>query len=625
MRSLYIVLYGILLVPVLAACSSGDTFSTSEPGAPIYRAGGIAVAPASADALAECLGINTDVLAPDQSIRYLQKDKFQRLPLTELGPGTPDEDNNLTVAQGFDFEAIAELEVLSDDEALSKMSGCLKDTNLLPEGDTSSVGHSRFEAVSKDGEVVADVSIDTQVSYLMTTPEGEPLVGPGAEVKVVFDPDGTVTQLIYANRILKKVGEVPVLPASEAAQLAASQYLDTDAGLITLQDGCATSLQPQSGELQTLCLESELVYYAPPLDLNVEMIVPHYLFEGTLTIKTDEKEEDVQVRKLLLPAVQDAPQLELSVSSAGSSVSAQVTVEGGTAPYSYEWSSSSTALEEVNANSISYTVASREATTEETLSVIVTDANGLIAWTTQSVSVTAEASVSTQSLGRVDAGISWIGLSQGLPRAAANARGLRRVLTRNQIPVQFDNGEEAAQSNDFVDPLLGGQDSTVVDDVDLSFYTGHASGNGFTFTSNQQSQFLFYDEVRWGNRDLEWLLIAACGPLQDSSVGLAWWERWGSAFDGLHMLLAYSTVTFDNDLEGRLFARSLLNERLKVRQAWVQTATMVQSQEEIYAIMGVWGENGSTNYDDHFWDQGTVGPDVPADAVEGYWRLSGPA
>lgn len=620
MRSISILLYGAVLMLVLAACSRGETFSPSEPGAAIYRSGGIAVSPALADELAKCLGINAPVLAPDQSVRYLQADKFQRLPLTELGPGAPDEDGNLTVAQGFNFEEIAALKVLSDDEALSKMDSCLKETNLLPDGDTPRVGHSRFEAVSKAGESIADVSIDTQVSYLMTTPEGEPLVGPGAEVKVVFDPDGTVTQLVYANRILEKTGEVPVLPAAEAAQLAAAQVLKTDADLITLQDGCAASLQPQSGKLQTLCLESELVYYAPPLDLSVETIVPHYLFEGSLTIG----EEDVQVRKLLLPAVQNAPELELSVTSAGSAVTAQVTVTGGTAPYSYEWSSSSTPLDE-NASSISYTVASREPTTEETLSVIVTDANGLIVWATESVNVTSQARVSPQSLGQVDAGISWIGLSQGLPRAAANARGFRRELQRAQIPVQFDNGEEAAQSNDFIDPSKGGQDSTVVDDVDISFYTGHASGNGFSFTSNQESQFLFYDEVRWGNRDLEWLLIAACGPLQDSSVGLSWWERWGGAFDGLHMLLAYSTVTFDNDLEGRLFARSLLGEELKVRQAWVQTATLVQSQEETYAIMGVWGANGSTNYDDYFWERGTVGPDVPADQVEGYWRLSGPA
>lgn len=621
MRALTLIFYGALLMLALSACSSGETFAPSEPGAAIYRSGGIAVAPAAADALAECLGINTSVLAPDQSIRFLQADKFQRLPLTELGPGTPDEDNNLTVAQGFDFGAIGALEVLSDDEALSKMDGCLKETNLLPDGDAPRVGHSRFEAVSKEGETLADVSIDTQISYRMTTPDGEPLVGPGAEVKVVFGPDGTVTQLVYANRILEKVGEVPVLPTAEAAQLAAAHYLDTDVGLITLQDGCTAPLRAQSGNLQTLCLESELVYYAPPLDLNVETIVPHYLFEGSLTIG----DEDVQVRKLLLPAVQDAPQLELSVTSAGSTVSAQVTVQGGTAPYSYEWSSSSTTLEETNASSISYAVASREAISEETLSVIVTDANGLIVWATESVSVNAELRLSPQSLGRVDAGISWIGLSQGLPRAAANARGFRTVLNRSQIPVQFDNGEEAAQSNDFIDPSNGGQDSNVVDDVDLSFYTGHASGNGFSFTSNEKSQFLFYDEVRWGNRDLEWLLIAACGPLQDSSVGLTWWERWGGAFDGLHMLLAYSTITFDNDLEGRLFARSLVNEGLKVRQAWVQTATTVQSQEEIYAIMGVWGPDGSTNYDDHFWDRGTVGPDIPADAVEGYWRLSGPS
>ncbi|MEZ4629987.1 MAG: DUF6345 domain-containing protein [Deinococcales bacterium] len=53
------------------------------------------------------------------------------------------------------------------------------------------------------------------------------------------------------------------------------------------------------------------------------------------------------------------------------------------------------------------------------------------------------------------------------------------------------------------------------------------------------------------------------------------------------------------------------------------TATDTQSSEEIYALMGVWGEAGLTNYNDHFWDRGELGPDISKDAIQGFWRLTG--
>jgi len=48
--------------------------------------------------------------------------------------------------------------------------------------------------------------------------------------------------------------------------------------------------------------------------------------------------------------------------------------------------------------------------------------------------------------------------------------------------------------------------------------------------------------------------VAACGSLEDdviSTGGADVFDRWDSAFDGLHLLLGYGSVTNDNEEEGK--------------------------------------------------------------------------
>ncbi len=37
--------------------------------------------------------------------------------------------------------------------------------------------------------------------------------------------------------------------------------------------------------------------------------------------------------------------------------------------------------------------------------------------------------------------------------------------------------------------------------------------------------------------------------------------------------------------------------------------------------MGVYGPGGVNNYNDYFWGQGPVGPDIPRTSIQGYWRV----
>lgn len=613
-------LLGFLLVLSLAGCVNSPILKFDFIGfLPVLYIVENPVNPTRAKLLADALGIDATIIAPDGSIRYLNKERFQALPMVPGGVGATDEDGNQVTQESFDFNAIKTIQPLSDADVLAKAKAALEQAGLNPQGGSPKIGHSRFEAVDTSGNPVADVLLDTHVDFETVTPNGYPLKGPGADIKMVFDSQGVVTQLHYAFRTLTEGSRQSIVSLQQAKQRAAAEYFKVSENQISVQGQCASA----QGELGSLCLESELVYYAPPIELSVTQVLPHYLFTGNFVVDG----QTIEVRKLLIPALENAMEVSLSMTTDGNtSVQAEATVKGGRAPYTYAWSSSSTTLPLTESgSSLSYQIAGREATTRETLSVVVTDADGVSAWTSQAVSVNAPsptlASLQAQQMANVSIGAEWIGLSQNLPYSKENAAGFLREASQAGVTVAFNYGDEAAFQRDFAKAT----DEFGVDTVDLTFYTGHATGLGFTFSSERDRRMFYSEQASWGEKDLEWLFIAACGPLQDKDLGIPWWQQWGKAFNGLHLMLAYANTTYDNNREGTLLGQEMFDNGLTLRQAWANTATAIQTPQEIYALMGVYDEAGFNNYNDHFWGLGFVGPDIPAASVKGYWRLSGPS
>ncbi len=163
----------------------------------------------------------------------------------------------------------------------------------------------------------------------------------------------------------------------------------------------------------------------------------------------------------------------------------------------------------------------------------------------------------------------------------------------------------------------------LVDACDLIFHTSHAYGGGWFVDGAGNAKVLYPDADErkkdlWGNDDLEWIIIAGCGPLQDRSLVCSInhaAERWAPAFDGIHQLLGYATRSFETNEEGKQFLMFCTEDALTTKEAWFRAAEECQPRytfrrERIYAGCLYAEQNGQpSTVDDHLWGYGFTAPD----------------
>jgi len=217
-----------------------------------------------------------------------------------------------------------------------------------------------------------------------------------------------------------------------------------------------------------------------------------------------------------------------------------------------------------------------------------------------------------------EAGTSWIGESGGLSGSHDNAHGFVDEWAASGWHIDFNWGDANAWESDW-----HRNDETWVDNADFVFYTGHASKDGWVL-SNPDDTFIDVADAsgRYGNEDLEWITIAACGPLQDNILAAGGGDvsRWTPAFKGMHIMMGYGAITFDNTDEGRKLAQYAKGGSTLI-DSWFRTAKEIQpATNGASAPDGptVWagalwvGQSGRDPFTDHAWDFGSVCPDPTA-------------
>ena len=233
-----------------------------------------------------------------------------------------------------------------------------------------------------------------------------------------------------------------------------------------------------------------------------------------------------------------------------------------------------------------------------------------------------------------ECGTSWIGPSQGLGGSPGNKQGFVDQCRGAGWDVIFDWGEANAFESDW-----NASDDSYVDNADLAFYTGHAGPWGWVLNPPSDTGLSDSDASSsgidmWGNTDLEWMIIAACGPHQSTHFTTGTtnaFDRWRNAFDGMHVMLAYGAVTFDNTSEGRRFME-LSRAGWNVIDAWFRTAWEIQPSTNgwgppngpyIY-VTAMYAHNGDhCARNDHLWNMGSTCADVVGSTQQRYLMWSG--
>ena len=191
-----------------------------------------------------------------------------------------------------------------------------------------------------------------------------------------------------------------------------------------------------------------------------------------------------------------------------------------------------------------------------------------------------------------EVGVEWCGVSVWKPLWNSeiavdgfyNWMGVHGGFSR-----EFNWGEYSAWEEDFKDEAYGGKDSEWVDAVDIVYYHDHGSPDGVTFRSNHDDKWLDFRECRWGDGDLETIVMDACSTLAwENSTGHNVFERWADTLQGLHMVCGFETTACNRQTRGSKFAQYLTGYGTMpahtTKDAWFRAAAETQGSGTIAAV-----------------------------------------
>jgi len=223
-----------------------------------------------------------------------------------------------------------------------------------------------------------------------------------------------------------------------------------------------------------------------------------------------------------------------------------------------------------------------------------------------------------------EVGVEWVqnygpcGIGN-LGSTRADAESFYNALGNRGWTKSFNWGDGNAWESDFEKEGVGGSDISYADNVDFAYFSGHGSRDSVWFGTPHDGNGaipcrVHTSEASWGETDLEWLVLSVCLTLQFDNWGV--FDRWSPAFQGLHQILSYDTISYDAVM-GDTFVKHMTgywsgfwfwqtwNPPKTIRNAWTQANIERQPSD-------VWSATLSTcdSWNDYLPGYGSVSSDA---------------
>jgi hypothetical protein len=573
----------------------------------------------------------------------------------------------------FDRNATSETP-LPAESAMQLVRTAFAGAGVNVEFGTLTVSNAILAASYKDATgtpISINRKLNTRVSYQFADKTGGiPFVGPGAVVTLTFNSKAEVTHLHYSWRGLKQGVPVAIIGEAEARKRI-RQLLPAGAGI-----------------------NLKLVYWCPPFEnvedngspLKPKSIIPWYAFTGTIRSKdaVSGSPSHLTTQERLIPATDDpdyVPTIQLKVSGSGSNrVEASAAVRGGLPPYTYAWTGSDPGLLRNKNFSVSYTPIAPEKPSQsatpaqavpmdETVSVTVSDSNGIAIVKSQTIQVQAqpitpnsssvapsEPSYGCESPAEPD---QFSSERKGWEAGMSNPGGGRKA---------FSWVGDTSWPGDYIKPsppaVLPKSSPWINGDADVNNW-GINTANlvliiadgeadrftamypGADFNSDYYHVYLWRPcnpnwtvqmpdknhpvnyKASWGpvgpNDRLYWLAGLLCDCLDETDGNmLKPCQRWGPAFNGLHIFTGFVGLA-SSSTRGKFtktFAEYILGvtgPAMTIWEAWFNAC--IDTDEGECAAIGPIDVNGVSDISDHYIGKGNQGPTIVSSEIAGWWYL----